>query len=110
MDFILNHTEKFLGFTLFSINQTPITIFSLVLFILVLTISFFITKFFNFFILRRILLRFGVDKGVRFTLQRINFYLMMSIGTIIAFQFIGIDLSGLAVIFGMLSVGIGFGL
>ncbi len=110
MEFILNHTEKFLGFTLFSINQTPITILSLVLFVLVLTISFFITKFFNFFILRRLLLRFGVDQGVRFTLQRINFYLMMSIGTIIAFQFIGIDLSGLAVIFGMLSVGIGFGL
>ncbi len=110
MEFILNHTEKFLGFTLFSINQTPITVLSLVLFVLVLTISFFITKFFNFFILRRLLLRFGVDQGVRFTLQRINFYLMMSIGTIIAFQFIGIDLSGLAVIFGMLSVGIGFGL
>ncbi len=110
MEFILNHTEKFLGFTLFSINQTPITVLSLVLFVLVLTISFFITKFFNFFILRRLLLRFGVDQGIRFTLQRINFYLMMSIGTIIAFQFIGIDLSGLAVIFGMLSVGIGFGL
>jgi len=32
------------------------------------------------------------------------------VGTIVAFQFIGIDLSGLMVVFGFLSVGIGFGL
>ena len=34
----------------------------------------------------------------------------MVIGFLVAFQFIGIDLSGLAVIVGLLSVGIGFGL
>ncbi len=34
----------------------------------------------------------------------------MITGTIISFRFVGIDLSGLAVIFGLLSVGIGFGL
>jgi small-conductance mechanosensitive channel len=34
----------------------------------------------------------------------------MIAGVIISFQFVGIDLSGLVVIFGLLSVGIGFGL
>jgi small-conductance mechanosensitive channel len=34
----------------------------------------------------------------------------MIVGAFVAFQFVGIDLSGLAVIFGLLSVGIGFGL
>jgi small-conductance mechanosensitive channel len=34
----------------------------------------------------------------------------MVTGTVVAFQFIGLNLSGLAVIFGFLSVGIGFGL
>jgi small-conductance mechanosensitive channel len=41
---------------------------------------------------------------------RIGHYIVMIIGTIFAFQFVGIDLSGLAVIAGLLSVGIGFGL
>jgi len=35
-------------------------------------------------------------------------YALVIIGSVMAFQFIGIDLSGLAVIFGFLSVGIGF--
>ena len=42
--------------------------------------------------------------------MRINHYIIIIIGAVVAFQFIGIDLSGLAVIFGLLSVGIGFGL
>jgi small-conductance mechanosensitive channel len=41
---------------------------------------------------------------------RIVHYLIMITGTVVAFQFVGIDLAGLTVIFGLLSVGIGFGL
>jgi small-conductance mechanosensitive channel len=51
-----------------------------------------------------------MDQGTRFTLLRISHYTIMIIGTLVGFQFVGIDLSGLAVIFGLLSVGIGFGL
>jgi small-conductance mechanosensitive channel len=41
---------------------------------------------------------------------RIGHYVVMFIGTLIAFQFVGLDLSSLTVILGLLSVGIGFGL
>jgi small-conductance mechanosensitive channel len=61
-------------------------------------------------VLKPLLGRFSIDEGIRYNLIRINHYLIMVIGAIVAFQFIGIDLSGLAVIFGLLSVGIGFGL
>ncbi len=107
---ILQQTRDVFDLTLFTINRTPVTLSSIIIFLIVLVVTYFFAKFFNFFILRKILRRFNVDEGVRFTLQRINFYALMSMGIIIAFQFIGIDLSGLAVIFGMLSVGIGFGL
>ncbi len=110
MSSIFQHAQDIFKFTLFTINRTPITLSSVFLFLVVLAITYFFAKFTNFFILRRLLKRFNVDEGLRFTLQRINFYTLMLIGVIIAFQFIGIDLSGLAVIFGMLSVGIGFGL
>lgn len=41
---------------------------------------------------------------------RVTHYLIIMIGALVSFQFVGIDLSGLAFIFGLLSVGIGFGL
>ena len=59
---------------------------------------------------RKILKRFKVDEGTTYTLSRITQYIIITIGALISFQFVGIDLSGLAVIFGLLSVGIGFGL
>ncbi len=107
---ILNHINTIFTFKLFSINQTPVTLASIILFFLMIIFFYFFSKAFNRFLLKRILHRFGVEKGLQFTLTRVSHYLLMITGTVIAFQFIGIDLSGLAVIFGLLSVGIGFGL
>ncbi len=58
----------------------------------------------------RVLSRMQIDEGTKYNLERILNYTIVIIGAIVAFQFIGINLSGLAVIFGLLSVGIGFGL
>ena len=58
----------------------------------------------------RILIRLQIEEGTRYTFRRIIELAFILIGAIIAFQSIGINLSGLAVIFGLLSVGIGFGL
>ncbi len=102
--------KEIMSFKLFEINQTPITVSSLVMFILVLIAFFLISRFFSKIVFRRILARFDIDKGIQFTLVRMSHYLIMITGTIVAFQFMGIDLGGLAVIFGLLSVGIGFGL
>lgn len=51
-----------------------------------------------------------MEIGTQYTLARISQYVLVLLGIIFSFQFIGIDLSGLTVIFGLLSVGIGFGL
>jgi small-conductance mechanosensitive channel len=99
-----------LHYKLFDLNQTPITPASLFLFGAVVLAFFVISRLLNRGILRRVLSRFHLEESVRFTLIRINHYIIMIVGLIIAFQFVGIDLSGLAVIFGLLSVGIGFGL
>lgn len=104
------YIHDILNFTLFQIKETPVTVLSLLVFI------FFITGFIILGILvrkalyRKILKRFKIDEGTSYTLSRITQYSIIIIGALISFQFIGIDLSGLAVIFGLLSVGIGFGL
>jgi len=102
--------ENILRYKLFEINQTPVTVLSVGLFLLFLVGIYIISRILNKIILRNILIRFDIDRSIRYNMVRIGHYIVMIIGTIFAFQFIGIDLSGLAVIAGLLSVGIGFGL
>jgi len=97
-------------FTIFEINQTPITILSIFMFLLVLSVFLIASKILKRFILSPIFQRMEIEPGTRYTMTRTIHYIVMVIGAIVSFQFIGIDLSGLAVIFGLLSVGIGFGL
>jgi small-conductance mechanosensitive channel len=102
--------SRFLKTTLVIINQTPVTPASLIIFALIVLASVFVTRLFTRILFDRILKRFNIKEGIRYTLRRLTEYTLILVGIIVAFQFVGIDLSGLAVIFGLLSVGIGFGL
>jgi small-conductance mechanosensitive channel len=80
------------------------------MFALVVVIFFVISKLLEKFVFKHLMPRFQIDRGTQYNLIRVSHYLIMIVGAFVAFQFVGIDLSGLAVIFGLLSVGIGFGL
>ncbi len=110
MQDILAQLDDFATLKLFEINQTPITVSSVMMFLVMLGAFYIFSKLIIRNLLRRVLPRFNLDPGTQFNFRRIVHYAIMITGTIISFQFVGIDLSGLAVIFGLLSVGIGFGL
>lgn len=101
---------KVLGTTLFSINQTPVTIISFMVFFLIFISFLLFAKVIANMLGKRVLSRAHIDEGIKYNLERLTRYLVGIIGAVIAFQTIGINLSGLAVIFGLLSVGVGFGL
>ena len=107
---LFERIKLFFDFKLFTVNQTPITISSLILFLFLFIAFLIASKILTRTLGKRVLTRLNIDEGTRYNLERITQYILGIIGAIIAFQFIGIDLSGLAVIFGLLSVGIGFGL
>ncbi|HBQ61121.1 MAG TPA: mechanosensitive ion channel protein MscS [Balneolaceae bacterium] len=95
---------------LFSIQNTPVTFLKLIIFILLLVGFSFLASFVKRVLNKRILPRFVNDGGLRYTLSRMSQYIIVVIGIFISFQFLGVNMTGLAVIFGFLSVGIGFGL
>ena len=101
---------KVFNITLFELNKTPVTISSILMFFIVIGIFILISRLLNKSMISKILSRLKIDEATRYNMLRVIHYIIMIIGAIVAFQFIGIDLSGLAVIFGLLSVGIGFGL
>jgi len=96
--------------TLFEINKQPITVSNLIMFVLVISVFAMISRIARRILRGQVFPRLAIDEGTQYTLLRITHYLIIVVGALVAFQFIGIDLTGLAVIFGLLSVGIGFGL
>ena len=107
---ILNTLDHFFTYPLFTINQTPITLSSLSFFAFIMCGFWMMNTLVRRFLRNQLLKHSKMPKATQYTLTRIIQYVLLFVGTVIAFQIIGIDLSGLAVIFGFLSVGIGFGL
>ena len=102
--------QQVLNYTIFQIKETPVTVISILIFLLFISGFIFLAISVRKALNRKILRHFKIDEGTSYTLSRITQYTIITIGALISFQFVGIDLSGLAVIFGLLSVGIGFGL
>ncbi len=107
---ILQKFNDVLNFVLFSLGDTKISLSSLVKFILIFGIFLYLSKTTTRWFSDKVLSRFHIQEGKRYVMMRIFEYILVIIGAVFAFNSIGINLSGLAVIFGLLSVGIGFGL
>ncbi len=102
--------QGFFDTRLFTIGTTDVTLSAIFVFVFILLIIVVFSRFFARRLVDRILIRLQIEEGTRYTFKRVIELTLILIGAIIAFQSIGINLSGLAVIFGLLSVGIGFGL
>lgn len=107
---IFGYIDKIFHYHLFQINQTWVTPSSIIMFIVLIAIFFIASRLLQKLFIVHLLNRFNLDKSTQYNLTRVIHYIIMITGAVVAFQFIGINLSGLAVIFGLLSVGIGFGL
>jgi small-conductance mechanosensitive channel len=107
---ILDYIDKIFHYHLFQINQTWVTPSSIIMFIVLIALFFLASRLLQKLFIVHLLNRFNLDKSTQYNLTRVIHYIIMITGAVVAFQFIGINLSGLAVIFGLLSVGIGFGL
>ncbi|TYP93714.1 Mechanosensitive ion channel [Fodinibius salinus] len=106
----LDYLHYFLNLKLFTVSGVSVTVATIALFIFLLvsfiSLGIFVRRMLN----QRILQKFRIDKGTSYTLSRIIQYIIISVGVLISFNVVGINLRSLTVIFGLLSVGIGFGL
>jgi small-conductance mechanosensitive channel len=107
---IIKVIHEIMNFKLFEINQTVITLASLIVFSFVFAAFSVLSRIVRRLLRGQVFPRLSIDEGTQYTLGRIIHYIIMIIGAVVAFQFVGINLTGLAVVLGFLSVGIGFGL
>lgn len=110
METFLETLATFLNRELFRIGETPLTPGAMVVFLAIVGGFAVASRVFRQAVLQRALRRMRVDEGTQFTVLRVAHYMVVTLGVLVAFQTVGVDLSGIVVVFGLLSVGIGFGL
>ena len=107
---ILDILKGLLQFKLFTLNQTPVTLMSLVIFLIIFMFLLILSGYLSRLLRSRVLPKFHLEESIIYNISRVFYYAFLVMSTAFSFQFIGIDFSGLVVVFGFLSVGIGFGL
>ena len=100
---------NFINRPIFNINDTPISIFKIIIAIIIFIIGFFISKAYKHYI-RRLALNKNMSESTQTLLINLGHYFIFIVTFFIALNVLGIDLSSIALVAGALSVGIGFGL
>jgi small-conductance mechanosensitive channel len=107
---IISEVGRIIEYPIVYINQRPLTITSFLVAILVFLIFIFLSWVLRKIARTRIFPKYKLDEGIQLVILRVTHYVLVGLGIIVAVQSIGLNLTSLAVVFGLLSVGIGFGL
>ena len=106
----MNALNRLLQFKLFELNNTPVTIASILVFAFALVAIVLLSRMFQHFVVKKVLARTSIEPGLQYNFARVLHYLFLGVGVLVAIQIVGLNLGALTVIFGLLSVGVGFGL
>lgn len=92
------------------IGQTPVSLGGIASAILVILLSFVVSALIQRSASSRLSRALKLSSGVSYVLSRFAHYFIIFCGLLLAAQCVGLNFGSLAVLFGFLSVGIGFGL
>ena len=101
---------RILEFSLLKIRDFDITIFDVLAVILIISASRLLVWFVHQLLQRRVFSRLKVDEGRRFASKQLVKYFIYLAGLLVAFQFMGLDLSLVLAGSAALLVGVGLGL
>ncbi len=107
---IFYQAREFLSIPVTTIGKTEITLWTIVYFIFLTFILFYVTKKIRKWVVYTLLAKSKIDLGVRVATGTIFRYIILAIGLIVVLQTVGIDLSAITILAGALGIGIGFGL
>ncbi|MBS3740288.1 mechanosensitive ion channel [Candidatus Bipolaricaulota bacterium] len=95
---------------IFTVSGQEISVVSVFYFLVIILISFTLARLIIRFLKRNVYSKMEIEKGAQFTLSRLVKYVIIVVGVLIGLQMLGVNLSILAFLGGLLGVGIGFGL
>jgi len=95
---------------IFTVSGQEISIVSIFYFLVIILVSITLARLFIRLLRRNVYSKMEIEKGAQRTLSRLVKYVVIIIGVLIGLQMLGLNLSILAFLGGLLGVGIGFGL
>ena len=107
---IFSQLREFLNVHIITISKTEITLWTIIYFLFLTFLLFYITGKLRKWIVYNLLAKSKIDLGVRVAVGTIVRYVILFVGLIIVLQTVGIDLSTITILAGALGIGIGFGL
>jgi small-conductance mechanosensitive channel len=93
-----------------SIGSITFSLWSIGLFVIIIVFSTFLSKVIQLFLQDEVLPKANLGRGFPETISMLVKYLIVGVGYFVAITSLGFEMSQLTIIFGALSVGIGFGL
>lgn len=106
---ILHLTFEVLNYNLFELDGHPVTLGKLVTAVVMLVMSYLLSRRGAKEVDRRILTRFSVDDSIRYSLRRFTFYFFLCLSTLFTLHTLSVPVTIFTVLGGAVAVGIGFG-
>ena len=106
----LGRIKGFLDFPIVKLGETQITVWTLLMFLVLLVALFYLAGKLRKLLVSRVLIHSRLDVGARQAVGAITRYVVLLVGLLIILQTVGINLTTLNVIAGAVGFGIGFGL
>ncbi|WP_018663165.1 mechanosensitive ion channel family protein [Heyndrickxia acidiproducens] len=102
--------NKWLFYPLYTKGGLDVTAFLLIIVIMIVTLAHRLVKLLTKYVLSTVYAHYHVDRGLGYTFNRIIYYTVMIVAVCISFTSVGIDLSALGTILGVVGIGLGFGM
>ena len=95
---------------LYTHGEVDVSILLIVIAFLIVSLAHRLVKLFNKYILSSVYEYYGVDRGLGYTFNQIIYYSVMFGAIAVSLTSVGINLTALGAVFGVLGIGIGFGM
>jgi potassium efflux system protein len=94
----------------FSIGKISLSPMGLLFAVLILFLTLILTRLGRYIIAEKIFVKSDIEPGLQDSITTISIYVMWGLGLVMALGILGVSTTSLAVVFGAMSIGIGFGL
>jgi small-conductance mechanosensitive channel len=102
--------REIVNFPLLTLGQLSVTLWTLIRLVILFGVLILFADRLKAWVSRRVLVRWGVELGVREAIGSLARYTVLAIGLMVVLESVGINLSTLTVFAGALGIGVGFGL